>query len=169
MPERNNPNNKVARRTSKSMKKSIHNKISGGGSRCDKLRTRLAVIKTQLSQRYRYRTLTKFGKELQKAYLSLITIFCNERFRPTANNISKMTKAMNSLERSYERGILTHTEFVTAALKASQTLAGVTGRSARRGLREMRDPDVTFTDQDRVRLLRKLENAMTDMNHDPVL
>lgn len=158
------------RRTQQRARRSVSRRrqktTKGGGPRCDRWRTNLAVLHSKLALRNKHKGFERLAKQLYKAYLDVVTRFCNDRFDPSEYTDQELRQAETHLRNAYKYRIINHTDYTTAVLKMTTAKSGVRGATARRFVRELRG---LRNNEDRNRILQTIQSGLMRTHQHPVL
>ena len=142
--------------------------MRGGGARCDRWRTKLAVLQSKLALRHRYKGFERLAKQIYKAYLEVVTLFCNDRFRPSDHSDRKLQQATASLSEAYRYRLISHKDYSTAVMKMTTAMSGVRGATARRLVREIHDDGIAANRTDRDKFLKSIQTGLKKTHQYPI-
>ena len=142
--------------------------MRGGGPRCDRWRTKLAVLQSKLALRHRHKGFERLAKQIYKAYLEVVTLFCNDRFRPSDHSDRKLQQATASLEEAYRYRLISHKDYATAVVKMTTAMSGVRGATARRLAREIGDEGIAADRTDRDKFLKTIQTGLKTTHEYPI-
>ena len=155
-------------RRAKRSNRNHNNRMTGGGPRCDRWRTKLAILQSKLALRHRHKGFERLAKQIYKAYLEVVTLFCNDRFVPSTSSDRKIAAAKNSLDQALAYNLISHIDHSTATLKMATAMSGVRGATARRLVREIRSDIKSGKEENAEKLLQLTNSAMKILYQHPV-